>query len=527
MDLVDAIPLPALVVDAGIDGLVVAAGNDEATTLLGSAGAPLADLLGGWFAGRLDPPSQDKVGELVRDPEATPSATLRWGDRAPYTWIEARGRRLDDGATLVVLVDETETHRLDAVLTAFENATFGMDAELRIRWMSRGMVSAYGVPYPLGSEPLSRMHPEDIPAAHRVFSEALAHPRRRVHATTRASSADFPEVFWQLDYTVMNLLDDPAVGAVVSTFGPHTALPGEEDSPPDVDVGVNRLSDIMPAGVVQATADGTCYYRNRMAEQQLGGVAYGDHAETWIARAREQDRELLLRALEEVTAGKRSEPVVAAYAGSTAGSLRWYRIEFTPQNDQHGTPSGWVATTLDITAEVEARDELHRAQQHLWELANHDALTGLPNRPAILDRINAALTRAQREPHPVALLFCDLDGFKPVNDDHGHEAGDEVLRIVAGRMQAVVRASDTVGRLGGDEFVILCETFATDVDVLEVADRVRSQVCAPMALTRTSPPTTVTLDISIGVAIAAPHDTSATLLARADRSMYDAKPRRR
>jgi diguanylate cyclase (GGDEF)-like protein len=514
--LVAAIPLPAVIVDGG----AVVVHNDEATTLFG---AP-PDLLAGAF----DAPSRDRLRQLVEGSASAANVPLRWGERPPYTWLDARARRQDDGSTLVVFVDETEAHRLDGVLTALDNAVFGMDAGLRIQWMSRGMVSAYGVPYPLGSEPVSRMHPDDIPLARKVFADALASPRRRIHATARASSADFPDVFWQLDYSVVNLLDDPAVGAVVSTFGPHAAAPGEEDSPHDVATNVNRMSDIMPAGIVQATADSVCYYRNRLAEQQLGGVAYGDPAHTWIDRAREEDREPLQRALKEATAGHRSDPVVAGYgSGPSPGAMRWLRIEFTPQYDQTGAPSGWVATSLDITAEVEARDELHRAQQHLWELANHDALTGLPNRPAILDRINAALIRAQREPHPVALLFCDLDGFKPVNDEHGHEAGDQVLRIVAGRMQGAVRASDTVGRLGGDEFVILCEEFSTEDDVLDVADRVRAQVRAPMGLAEGDTAARVALDVTIGVAIAGPHETSATLLARADRSMYDAKPHRR
>ena len=519
-DLVALLPLAAVVVGAG----VVIAHNNEATALFElTADAPRVNLLDGPF----DEGSRQRLRTLVDDPDATPSAALRWGACRPYTWLEARGRRREDGTTLLVFVDQTEAVRLDGVLTAFDNAVFAMDEDLRVLWMSRGMVNAYGSPYPIGSEPLSQMHPDDVAEARRAFAEALANPRRRARSSARVSSADFPEVWWQIDYSALNLLDDPAVGAVVTAFGPHTAVPGAGDSTLDVDAGVNRMSDIMPAGIVQAMADGTCYYRNQLAHQQLGGVAHGDAADTWISRAREQDQEPLQHALKEATAGNRSDPVVVGYgAVNDPDRMRWYRIEFTPQHDQHSSASGWVATSLDITAEVEARDELHRAQQHLWEMANHDALTGLPNRPAILDRINGALARASREAHPVALLYCDLDGFKPVNDQYGHDAGDEVLRIIAQRMQSAVRSGDTVGRLGGDEFVILCEVFASDIDVIDVADRVREQVRAPLSLTTVDGPITVALQITVGAAVAGPLETSASLLARADRSMYDAKPPR-
>ena len=140
--------------------------------------------------------------------------------------------------------------------------------------------------------------------------------------------------------------------------------------------------------------------------------------------------------MKDALAGNRSEPTVAAFP-SDRGTV-WLRVEFNPQFDAQGEALGWVATLLDVTAEVEARDELTRAREHLWHLANHDALTGLPNRPAVLDRLDAALARARREPHAVALLYGDLDGFKPINDRYGHHAGDEVLRAVAGRLQALV-----------------------------------------------------------------------------------------
>jgi diguanylate cyclase (GGDEF)-like protein len=204
--------------------------------------------------------------------------------------------------------------------------------------------------------------------------------------------------------------------------------------------------------------------------------------------------------------------------------VAWLRFEFTPQYTASGAPAGWVATCLDVTAEIDAQTELQVAQGHLWHLANHDALTGLPNRPAILDRIETALARHRRDGHGVALLFCDLESFKPVNDRHGHEAGDVVLCAVAERMRAAVRETDTVGRLGGDEFVVVCEAFVQPAEVTVMAERLAAAVAQPLAVGADGE--LIELGVTIGVAFAEARETSDALLARADRAMYRVKPGR-
>jgi diguanylate cyclase (GGDEF)-like protein len=183
-------------------------------------------------------------------------------------------------------------------------------------------------------------------------------------------------------------------------------------------------------------------------------------------------------------------------------------------------PSGdtieWlVSTGEDVT-------EARRAQADLAHRATHDALTGLANRALLLDHLEHALARAQRDDSTVGLVFADLDGFKAVNDAYGHATGDRVLVEVGRRFSAAVRPSDTVARFGGDEFVVLCEGIDdSSHEVDSIAARLRDALTArPLSLGAT----TVRLSTTTGTASSRGGATTAAhLLAAADRAMYDAR----
>ncbi|HMD57179.1 MAG TPA: EAL domain-containing protein [Solirubrobacteraceae bacterium] len=166
--------------------------------------------------------------------------------------------------------------------------------------------------------------------------------------------------------------------------------------------------------------------------------------------------------------------------------------------------------------------ELSEKNRELSHLALHDTLTGLPNRALVLDRAEHMLARSARQQAVVAgAMFLDVDGFKHVNDNLGHAAGDQLLRILAQRLQAEVREQDTLGRLGGDEFVVLVESTAGEAAFDRLADRLTEVMREPVELVDERKVVSVTA--SIGVALAGPQATPDALLRDADLALYAAK----
>lgn len=157
----------------------------------------------------------------------------------------------------------------------------------------------------------------------------------------------------------------------------------------------------------------------------------------------------------------------------------------------------------------------------LARVAYRDSLTGLPNRHLLLDRLERSMVFSQRNGKSLAVCFLDLDGFKPINDTYGHEAGDQVLQEVGRRLEACVRKNDTVSRLGGDEFVILLTEISPDTGHHEVLERMLSAIRQPIALPCNAQ---VKVSSSIGVTVY-PKDDSlpSVLVEHADQAMYKAK----
>ena len=179
----------------------------------------------------------------------------------------------------------------------------------------------------------------------------------------------------------------------------------------------------------------------------------------------------------------------------------------------------------DITDRARVEEQLAEAHNRLAHLAYHDHLTGLANRTQFQQHLDVALARARRDGSAVAVLFIDLDGFKQINDDHGHAAGDAVQRAVGERLSTVTREGDVVARLGGDEFLMLASLGRAYQATLDgIRERVRDELMRPVGVDGGR------LEVagSIGVAIF-PRDaeTADDLIRIADLAMYGAKQRRR
>ena len=178
----------------------------------------------------------------------------------------------------------------------------------------------------------------------------------------------------------------------------------------------------------------------------------------------------------------------------------------------HGEPSS-IGTVFDITERKAAEESVRR-------MAQHDTLTDLPNRALFSDLLDRALSMARREKKQLAVMFLDLDNFKPVNDTHGHALGDRILQLVAQRVRGAIRDSDTVGRIGGDEFVILLPVVERDEDTLGVAGKIREAIAQPFEVDGL----TITISCSIGIAHFPKDGADAVeLLRHADEAMYGAK----
>jgi diguanylate cyclase (GGDEF)-like protein len=172
-----------------------------------------------------------------------------------------------------------------------------------------------------------------------------------------------------------------------------------------------------------------------------------------------------------------------------------------------------VALNTTISA-LKERDETLR------QMADHDALTGLPNRRLLADRLKQAIVQAHRTGKTLSVCYIDLDGFKQVNDQHGHAAGDQLLVEVTGRLQETIRAGDTLARLGGDEFAVLLNDLTGKDECFQILDRMLYAAAMPVSIGSHM----VTVSASIGVAfyISGSEDCD-TLLRHADQAMYEAK----
>lgn len=360
-----------------------------------------------------------------------------------------------------------------------------------------------------GKHPAEYVHPDDLLGVLEMVQRVRVAPGTTESIQVRALHRDGT---WRtLEATVTHAGDDPRLrGAVLRTRDVTDLVAGRSDTASRD--AFRSLAEVVPSGILSADALGWVVYSNDAAQRILDLPADALRGRGWERLVVAEDLADVLAAAGGVLASSTSEQVT--FRVGTRSGTRWLHARFVPllgDVDEGGASqrAGWIATLDDIT-------DRRRAETELAHQATHDALTGLPNRALLVDRLEQACARHRRDAVAMAVLFIDLDGFKAVNDEHGHRVGDLLLQEVARRVQVVLRGGDTAARIGGDEFVVVCEG-VSPAEAAQVGARIESALAVPYLLDGCR----CSIGASVGIACEAAGlmDPEQLLLA-ADQDMY-------
>jgi len=297
----------------------------------------------------------------------------------------------------------------------------------------------------------------------------------------------------------------------VSAMG--SELRGTNDLRNSAEATLNSLG----AAVLSTDIDGNVTYLNLAAEEATGWpreVAFGHPLDEVFHIINRDTREI---APNPVRLAIRLNKTVGLTPNCVLVRRDGQEVEIedsaAPIRDHDGRVTGAVIVFRDAGL-------AHQQWRQLSYLAQHDALTDLPNRVLLNDRLTEAIALARRRNKPLAVLFLDVDGFKVVNDSFGHAAGDTILRAIAAQLRTCLRQPDTVSRYGGDEFVILLSEIEQASDALLVAKKLIKAVAVSHRIDGRD----VTISASVGIALYPEHgDDAETLIGRADTAMYQVK----
>ncbi|MEZ5143712.1 MAG: PAS domain S-box protein [Acidimicrobiales bacterium] len=403
--------------------------------------------------------------------------------------------------------------RFRTVVHASYDVAAVVDRDATIQWVTENSVRLLGwrPEEVIGRNGFELVHPDDQDL---MASELLAFTSGEGVPNPTTIKMRHKDGSWHfVEIVGSDLLDNPDIqGIALNLRGVDDRVAAERDR--------QRLTDIFGLTtdlVAIGAADGTTVYLNEAA-RQFFGIGSGDDVASFDLTERISDA-----GLDRI----RTEALPTLESGVTwSGEFEVLRydgeaVTVLGQMLAHRDADGEIEYVSGVMRDISERKAFERRLEHE---ATHDPLTGLPNRTLLLDRLDLALARSKRRGNGLAVLFCDLDHFKVVNDGMGHSVGDRLLVAVAERLRQQLRPGDTVSRFGGDEFVILCEDLDDVEDAISVAKRVDHALNQPFRLGEDD----LHIGVSIGIALTEKGDGHPEALIRdADAAMYRAKAKGR
>jgi len=453
-----------------------------------------------------------ELGSFARDyPCPTPDGE-RW-----YTLRVSPSGEMGGGAVIIHLditdlkaAERRVTADESRVLTAFDESTpiFALiDADATVVHVSDLTRTLLGLDPDerIGAHAFDLIEAGDRARAQETFARVATVPGARAHIQVRA--LDGAGRWRDLDLTVVNLLDDPRVGAIAITGNDATDARLHQIASRIE----NRILGRLPVSVVLTDHRGIVVYWNDSAEA-LFGLSAAEAVGRPVAELGIQPTDRAANAAIVRTVRRDGGWEGDMDASRADGSVVPIHIMLEHVIDEEIDFEGVVGAAIDIT-------ERRQLEADLEFQAFHDPLTELPNRRLFVERLDAVLDAHERDGNQVGVAFIDLDDFKAINDRIGHSVGDQALCIIAERLSSVLRAGDVVARIGGDEFVVGFAELSGPSEAERVAERLLETVRAPFSIGHQQ----LQMSATVGLALSQPGVSADGLLRNADAAMYAAK----
>jgi diguanylate cyclase (GGDEF)-like protein/PAS domain S-box-containing protein len=442
------------------------------------------------------------------------------GQPAESRWLRHQIVAIDDGVAVTTRNitsrkrDELAMRKHQAELQAVNDASpLGLlraDADGHCTYVNRTFEYITGLTreQALGDQWLAAVHPED----RTVLEQALAHLRDTLQPFQDTLRCVHPDgrIVWT-SMKVAPITVDGKIEGFVGTVDDITLMRKSVMALRESEARLRTIADTLPAMIAYLDSSEIYRFNNIAYEREFSRSGMDVMGKTVRETVGETRYAFLQPYIRRVLAG---EALAFEENDDSTGIVRTFEVNYIPQFDEDGAAVvGFHVMRQDITAQK-------REQQRLLKLSQVDALTGLTNRAGFQQKLADTITYCRDNGALMAVMYMDIDRFKPVNDTHGHSVGDALLKAFSGRLAHAMRATDIIARLGGDEFTIIMERISKREDAEAAAAKIVAAMQAPFVLDQI----TVHVSTSIGLTWYQGEDVSpAELLNRADMLLYQAK----